>query len=121
MAEQQKDKTKRTQQLTTDGSKARMSSSTIEVDLEEFLHFLDDSHLSDEEKMECLEIHWRIICDLMSLGFGIHPVQQAKKACGQDVEMPTQPTLEMPKVLELGIAKLSKHSVSRRTIKPGKG
>ncbi len=80
----------------------------MEIDLSEFLHFLDDTHLSDKEKMECLEIHWRIICDLMSLGFGIHPVQQAQNACGKDAEPPTQQTFEGSEMLELGHSEIIK-------------
>ena len=69
---------------------AQPSSPYIEVDLEEFLHFLDNTNLTDKEKMDSLAVHWRVICELMSLGFEIHPVQQAKKACGKVTETRAQ-------------------------------
>lgn len=53
---------------------------TIQFDAREFAHFLDDSDLTEEQKLEYIQTIWQIVLQFIDLGFGIHPVQQA---CGQ--------------------------------------
>lgn len=79
---------------------SRSSSPYLEVDLEEFVHFLDGTNMNDDEKMECLQMHWRIICEIMSLGYDIHPIQQAQKACGKDAESLSEPTSKPPRMIK---------------------
>lgn len=53
------------------------------VDYERYAHLLDDPDLSEAEKREFLQKLWEIICVFVSLGFGVHPVQQAQMTCGK--------------------------------------
>ena len=63
---------------------------TFTIDVQHYQKYLDDSNISDEDKTELLEVLWEIICEIVSLGFGVHPVQQAQGACGQRKETPPQ-------------------------------
>ena len=56
------------------------------LDAEKYQHFLDDSDLTDEEKLEFMETMWNLVCEFVMLGFEIHPIQQAKSACGKHIE-----------------------------------
>lgn len=55
----------------------------LSLDTELYQHFLDDPALSEDAKREMLEALWSIIVDFVSLGFAVHPLQQA---CGKDRE-----------------------------------
>ena len=68
----------------------------ITVDYEKYEHFLEDSDLSEEQKREFLQTLWEVICTFVSLGFGVHPVQQAQNACGKAEETAPKPALSMP-------------------------
>ena len=63
---------------------------SVEVDYERYAHFLEDTQLSDEEKITYLQTLWKIICEFVALGFEVHPLQQAQKSCGEPDEKPTQ-------------------------------
>ena len=56
---------------------------SVTVDFEEYLHFLDDEEISEADKRELLQTLWNIVCEFVALGFGVHPVQQARNPCGQ--------------------------------------
>lgn len=51
----------------------------IQFDAQEFAHFLDESDLTHEQKLEYIRTVWSIVLQFIDLGFGIHPLQQA---CG---------------------------------------
>jgi len=55
----------------------------LSLDTELYQDFLDDPALSEDAKREMLEALWGIIVDFVSLGFAVHPLQQA---CGKDRE-----------------------------------
>ena len=55
----------------------------ITVDYELYAHYLEDTDLSEEEKREFLQTLWNIVCEFVAMGFGVHPVQQAKENCGK--------------------------------------
>ena len=55
----------------------------LTVDYERYAHLLDDPELSEEQKRELLQALWEIICTFVSIGFGVHPAQQAQNTCGQ--------------------------------------
>ena len=55
----------------------------ITLDYERYAHFLEDEDLTEEQKHEFIETLWNIIVEFVSLGFGVHPLQQASTACGQ--------------------------------------
>lgn len=52
----------------------------IQFDAQEFAHFLDESDLTHEQKLEYIQTVWQIVLQFIDMGFGIHPLQQA---CGQ--------------------------------------
>lgn len=52
----------------------------IQFDAREFAHFLDESDLTEAQKLEYIQTVWGIVLQFIDLGFGIHPIQQA---CGQ--------------------------------------
>ena len=55
----------------------------LAIDFEEFAHFLEGSGMSEEDACRYLQTMWTIVCEIVSLGFGVHPVQQAQKTCGK--------------------------------------
>lgn len=64
----------------------------ITVDYERYAHFLDNVDWSEEEKAQWLQAVWNIIVEVVSLGWGVHPLQQIEKTCGQ----PRKTTLKPP-------------------------
>lgn len=90
----EKQKNKRTEHS---GDSARPVDVTSEpspaftVDFEEFAHFFEDEDMSEDEARAFLKLYWEIACELMSLGFGFHPAQQAQKACGKTTKTPGAP------------------------------
>ncbi|MEM6780315.1 MAG: hypothetical protein AAF569_00470 [Pseudomonadota bacterium] len=57
---------------------------TLNIDLQEFVHFLDEVEGTDEEKQEYLELIWQICCEFALLGMGLNSVQLAQQSCGKD-------------------------------------
>lgn len=83
----------------TDRGKTRP---VITVDYEKYAHFLEnDPDLTDEQKREYLQTIWNIIVEFVSLGWGVHPLQQAKNPCGQPQENPRNSALTAPNELYL--------------------
>ena len=64
-------------------AETRPSPPVITVDYEKYAHFLENEDLSEDQKREFIETLWRIIVSFVDLGFGVHPAQQAQKACGK--------------------------------------
>ncbi len=62
----------------------------INIDVQHYQKYLDNSDINDEDKQELLDTLWEIIVEIVSLGFGVHPVQQAQEACGQQEKSPPQ-------------------------------
>jgi len=54
------------------------------IDFEEFAHFFEGEDITEEQAREFLQIYWSLALEIMSLGFGFHPVQQARESCGKD-------------------------------------
>jgi hypothetical protein len=52
----------------------------LQFDAHEFAHFLDESDLTHDQKLEYIRTIWSIVLQFIDMGFGIHPLQQA---CGQ--------------------------------------
>jgi len=73
---------------------------SILVDYERYQHFLEDSDLSADEKIKFLETIWGIVVGFVDLGFGVHPVQQAEKACGQLSSSAGEPPKPNPSEVE---------------------
>lgn len=62
-------------------------SNALTIDYALYERYLADSGLSDAEKREFLETLWLIIVSFVDLGFGVHPLQQAKPNCGQELDL----------------------------------
>ncbi len=58
----------------------------LEIDLDVYLPLFEDESISDDDKRKLLEALWSVIMSFVQLGWGVHPVQQAKAArnAGQD-------------------------------------
>lgn len=67
----------------------------VEFDPVEFMHFLEETDWSDDQKAEYVTLVWNIVCEFVALGFGVHPIQQAQDACGKfdqpGLNSPTDP------------------------------
>lgn len=53
-------------------------------DLREYLAFLDDTNLSEAQKIELLQTLWSIMSAFVDLAFGTDPVQQALPSVATD-------------------------------------
>lgn len=62
-----------------------MSLPALKIDWDYYGQMLEDSDLSDAEKVEFINTIWSIVGAFVDLGFGLHPVQQS---CGQDSQGP---------------------------------
>jgi len=80
----------RTTLTPTDKKSARP---VVTVDYERYAHFLEDSDFSEEQKQEFLQAIWQIVVEFVSLGFGVHPLQQVGKNCGKGEKFSLKPAL----------------------------
>ena len=64
-------------------TEARRSPPVITFDYDLYAHYMADEDLTEDEKEEFLLNLWNLIVEFMSLGFEIHPLQQAQEACGK--------------------------------------
>ena len=60
---------------------------TLSIDVELYQHYLDNSGLSEAQKVELLETMWGIVCEFVMMGFNVHPVQQAQQSCAKDASL----------------------------------
>lgn len=66
----------------------------LRLEVDQYMHHLDDTDLTDEEKTKLLEGLWLLVTEFMSIGFETHPAQQAlaarkaKTVDRADVEQP---------------------------------
>lgn len=58
-------------------AQAATSNRASPEDLREYLAFLDDTNLSEAQKIELLQTLWSIMSAFVDLAFGTDPVQQA--------------------------------------------
>lgn len=58
---------------------------TLTIDVELYHHYLDNSGLSEAQKIEFLETLWDVVCEFAMMGFNVHPVQQAQQSCAKEV------------------------------------
>ena len=71
-----------------------------EVDYEKYVHFLEAADWSEDQKREYAQMIWNIIVDFVSLGFGVHPVQQARKDCISANKTPSNAVLFAQEMVE---------------------
>ena len=61
---------------------------SLTIDWDLYGSYLEDSDMSDEQKREFIQTLWNIIVNFIDLGFGVHPIQQAKQiSSGQDDDL----------------------------------
>ncbi len=56
----------------------RPKRAVLQVDYARYEAYLADADMSEEEKREFLDSLWEIICNFVSLGYGVHPIQEAQ-------------------------------------------
>ena len=83
MEKQNKEQPNKNTQPISQKPRSDSSPPAITVDYEKYAHFLDSSDLSEEQKHQFMGSMWLIACEFIALGFRVHPVQQAEKACGK--------------------------------------
>lgn len=69
-----------------DNASSQQPRSHLEIDLEHYQSYLDDSSLTPDQKAEFMGELWIIISAFVELGFGVHPVQQACGKHGTELE-----------------------------------
>lgn len=65
--------------MTKDGSGHYKS-----FDPNEYLHHLDGLDMTEEKKLEYVELIWNIMSEFVAYGWGVHPIQQAMEARARD-------------------------------------
>ena len=105
----------------TTHTQGRSARPVITVDYEKYAHFLEDSDLTEEQKQEFLQTLWNIIVEFVSMGVGVHPVQQAQNSCGQLAENGLKPPLAGPDGVLLGKEILTENFVNASGLETGAG
>ena len=82
--------------FTDDDKEDEAARPVITFDYERYAHFLDTADLTEDQKREFLQSLWNIIVQFVSMGFGVHPVQQAQNTCGKLTENSLKPPLAGP-------------------------
>ncbi|MEO1151836.1 MAG: hypothetical protein AAFW83_12745 [Pseudomonadota bacterium] len=77
MEKRSKKSVTQTKPLTAGDETNTVSSPVVSVDVDAYAHFLDGADLTETQKEELLQALWSIIVEFVSLGFGVHPIQQA--------------------------------------------
>lgn len=93
MKERKKKAQKKDTQTQTLRTNGETGPPVITVDYERYAHFLENADLTEEQKQEFLRALWNIVVEFVSLGFGVHPLQQAQEPCGKLDEKPPYPAL----------------------------
>lgn len=88
----------------TNENRAAPSRLSLEFDPFEFPHFLEETDWTDEQKAEYAALVWNIVCEFVAMGFGVHPIQQEKDACGK-----AEPSGALPPSAEVDVVN-SSHS-----------
>lgn len=52
----------------------------LKLEVEQYMHYLDDTDMTEDRKTELLEVLWLLISEIMSIEFETHPVQMAQAA-----------------------------------------
>jgi hypothetical protein len=60
---------------------------SVGFDWRRYEDLLSDAAISDEDKRKVIEALWSIITSFVQLGFGVHPIQQAKAAKGEKIDL----------------------------------
>ena len=74
-------------------NRRQLSRKRLEVDVDRYQTYLNDSDLSVEQKADFLNALWTVIVAFVDLGYGVHPVQTvgaeiirlpSAQACSED-------------------------------------
>lgn len=88
-------------------------SPALGFDAREFFQFVDETDWSDEEKTEYITLIWNIVCEFVAMGWGVHPIQQAKDDCGKPPENGAPGSLSAPDVVNSSHCELIEEFVRR--------
>lgn len=66
----------------------------LEVDIEKYQSYLDNSDMTDAEKQAFLESLWTIIVNFVELGFGVHPVQEVRGQNDDNGRLSSKPAFD---------------------------
>jgi hypothetical protein len=83
---------------------------TLVLDTEKLLEYqkyLDESDMSEAEKEEFVQTMWHLVCEMILIGFKIHPLQKSENACGKLSGNGGNPTLLSPAMIESETVELS--------------
>ena len=70
---------------------------SIGIDWDFYMQLLSESDAPDEQKRELIETLWNIVVAFVDLGFGVHPVQQARE---QEAISKQIATMDLPAMLQ---------------------
>ncbi|WP_420722469.1 hypothetical protein [Hwanghaeella sp. LZ110] len=93
----------------------------MEFDPAEFYHFLGETDWPDDKKAEYITLIWTIVCEFVALGFDVHPVQQARNACGKQPETRTESAFSDDDLLDCSYSDLIGKFVRLSGAEPGAG
>lgn len=69
------------------GAVGKAPPNILHVDTARFAHHLESWDASEDDKAEYLTLIWRIVCQFVDIGYGIHPLSSAtQESCGQASE-----------------------------------
>ncbi|OSQ47045.1 hypothetical protein [Thalassospira alkalitolerans] len=91
---------------------------SVEFDAVEFMHFLEETDWTDEEKAEYIALVWNIICEFVALGFGVHPIQKAQEDCGKRTPSSMQSPLAAAAVVNSSHSNLIEKFVRLSGVEP---
>ena len=99
MAYRKKDESNPTSVM-PEADKAAKAMPVLTIDYEKYAQLLDEADVSEDQQREFIEAIWNIVVSFVDLGFGVHPVQEAQKACGKTKKKPRKPALKVPNGVE---------------------
>ena len=112
---------KKQHETTSTASDPASGPPSLEFDAAAFAHFLDDTDWSDEEKAEYIALVWQIVCEFVALGWGVHPVRQARITCGKLPETRAEEALAASSVIDSSHGHLIEKFMRRSGDDPGSG
>lgn len=92
---------------TLEAVKPSLASGTrIDFDPLEFVHFLEETGWSDDEKIEYATLVWNIVCEFVAMGFEVHPLQQAQNSSGKLHVSPSEAPAERAEMVDSSYGQL---------------
>lgn len=78
-----------------------ISRPTLELDVALYQHYLDDSDMTEPEKIEFIQAMYSLVLEFVMMGFEIHPLQKiSETTCGKHSINGGNPTLLSPAMLK---------------------